>query len=76
MQEINQTLREEIKSELEHTGDSILVLSKKIGLPQPQLHRFVHGTRDLREMNLHKIAQHLGYEIRIELVKPRKTKKK
>lgn len=50
-----------VREDLERTGLSVLALSKRTGIPQPTLHRKVHGTNDLSVDQWQAIAVALGY---------------
>ena len=57
-------MREVILQAIEERKESILALSKRCGISQPQLSRFVSGGRDLRLGSVEKLCETLGLELR------------
>lgn len=57
-------MTEVIKRAIRDRGENVTRLAKGAGVPQPVLHRFVAGERDLTLRTAEKLAAYLGLELR------------
>lgn len=65
---------EAIKKALEArqaAGETVYSMSRESGIPQPTIHRFLSGERDLRLANADRLGEYLGIVVSL----PKKVKK-
>ena len=53
-----------LKGEFLRIGKTVNAIAVEAGLPQPVLHRFVRGERDLTLTTVQKLADYFGLELR------------
>ena len=61
-----------LRDELAKAG-SINSIAVAAGVPQPVLHRFLHGERGLTLLSVDRLAAHLGLELRPAATAPKAT---
>jgi ribosome-binding protein aMBF1 (putative translation factor) len=53
----------QLRKAIQDSGMNLNQLAREIGIPQPTLYRFAHGTRDLYFENAAKIAEYFGMKL-------------
>jgi plasmid maintenance system antidote protein VapI len=57
-------MAEQLKKAIRESGKTVNALAVESGVPQPVLHRFVKGERDLTLSTVQKLADYFGFELR------------
>jgi len=65
------TLTNQLLEAIEDSGQSVRSIALGAGIPQPSLHRFIKGERDIRLDTAAKIADYLGMRLTKSRVKPK-----
>jgi plasmid maintenance system antidote protein VapI len=58
------TLAETLRKAIEESGETVAALARGSGIPQPVLHRFVSGERDLTLRTADKLLDYFDLELR------------
>jgi plasmid maintenance system antidote protein VapI len=57
-------MADQLKKAIRSTGKTVNAVAVEAGVPQPVLHRFMTGERDLTLRTAQKLADHFGLELR------------
>ena len=60
------TMAEQLKKAIRHSGKTVNAIAVESGIPQPVLHRFVKGDRDLTLTTAEKLLRYFKLELRKE----------
>lgn len=58
------TIAETLQKAIHHSGEPVAVVARGAGVPQPVLHRFMSGERDLTLRTADKLLEYFDLEIR------------
>jgi plasmid maintenance system antidote protein VapI len=57
-------MAEQLKKAIRDSGKTVNAVAVEAGVPQPVLHRFMKGERDLTLTTVQKLADYFGFELR------------
>jgi plasmid maintenance system antidote protein VapI len=57
-------MTDQLRKSIRDSGKTVNAIAVESGIPQPVLHRFVTGDRDLTVRTAQKLADYLGLELR------------
>lgn len=57
------TMAAQLKKAIQDSGKTVNAVAVESGIPQPVLHRFVSGERDLTLTTVQKLADYFGLEL-------------
>ena len=58
------TMAAQLKKAIQDSGKSVNAIAVESGIPQPVLHRFVKGDRDLTLTTAEKLLRYFSFELR------------
>jgi plasmid maintenance system antidote protein VapI len=60
----NATMADVLRKAIEDSGQSVYAIAKAANIPQPVLHRFYSGERDLTLATANKLVVYFGFELK------------
>ena len=58
------TMAEQLRKAIQDSGKTVNAIAVESGIPQPVLHRFASGDRDLKLATAQKLVEYFGLELR------------
>lgn len=69
------TIADQLKNAIRESGKTVNALAVEAGVPQPVLHRFVKGERDLTLTTVQKLADYFGLRLVGRSRKPKREER-